>query len=99
MPATPFLVIGRHNRRILHAAATLAEARGFSEGCSRPTAVAFMPELRGCTEWLYVFQVVNSDTGAIIAESPAMDFDDAAETLCSVKVMLVPACLARSVKP
>ena len=44
--STPFLVVGRHNRRILHEAATLAEARGFSEGCSRPTAIAILPELR-----------------------------------------------------
>ena len=81
MSSSPFIVLDRSTRRVIHQAKTLAEARGFSEARDEPTTIGIIPEVRARTEWSYVFQLINADTGEIIAESSPRDFDDAAEAL------------------
>ena len=94
MPSAPFVVIDRGSKRILHQAATLGEARGYSEARDEPTTIGMIPETLNATEWAFRFQCINSDTGEIIMESPLMDFDEAADAMYGLKLLLVPACLA-----
>jgi hypothetical protein len=94
MPSTPFVVIDRSSKRILHQAATLPEARGFSEARDEPTTIGMIPEAFDATEWRYRFQAVISDTGEILMESKVMDFDEAADVMYGLKLVLVPECLA-----
>lgn len=88
------MVIDRSSKRILHQAATLPEARGFSEVRDEPTTIGMIPETLDATEWSFRFQCINSDTGEILMESEVMDFDEAADAMYGLKLLLVPECLA-----
>jgi hypothetical protein len=100
MRSAPFVVIDRSSKRILHQAATLPEARGFSEARDEPTTIGMIPEILDATEWSFRFECINSDTGEILMQSEPLDFDEAADAMYGLKLLLVPACLAdRKVQP
>jgi hypothetical protein len=93
MTGKPFVVLNRGDRKVIHQAATLAEARGYSEARDEPTAVAMIAETLNATEWAFCFQCVNSETGDVLMQSAPMDFDQAAAEMYGLKLLLVPACL------
>ncbi|HET6324810.1 MAG TPA: hypothetical protein VFG04_08925 [Planctomycetaceae bacterium] len=94
MPATPFVVIDRGSKRVLHQARTLGEARGYSEARDEPTTIGMIPEAFNATEWSFCFQCVKTETGEILMQSESMDFDEAADAMYGLKLLLVPAYLA-----
>jgi len=93
MSATPFLVLNRGNRRVIHQCESLAEAKGYSDGHSSPTSIAMLAESSRSIEWDFVIQTV-SEGGKVIAQSAVMQLPDAMDTLCGCKLMLVPVDLA-----
>jgi hypothetical protein len=93
MRNTPYLVLNRSNRRVLHQAATLAEAEGFSRGCPKPTATAMLIQCFPAGEIEFCIQLVTDD-GQILATSRPMQIDRAIESFMDSKVLLVPRCLA-----
>ena len=97
----PFVVIDRGSKRILHQAKTLGEARGYSEARDEPTTIGMIPETLDATEWQFRFQCVNGETGEILMESEAMDFDEAADAMYALKLLLVPVSVAagKAVRP
>jgi hypothetical protein len=99
--SAPFVVIDRGSRKILHQARTLGEARGYSEARDEPTTIGMIPETLNATEWAFCFQCVNTETGEILMQSESMDFDEAADAMYGLKLLLVPACLAdrKAVRP
>lgn len=89
-----FLVLNRSNRRVIHQAASLAEARGYSEAREEPTTIAMVAEHHVSVEWHFVIQLVNCQNGRVLAQSSEMEFDEATEEFLATKLLLVPACLA-----
>jgi hypothetical protein len=92
--STPFLVLNRSNRRVIHQAASLAEARGYSEARDEPTTIAMLAEHYVDVEWGFVIQLVNIENGKVLAQSVEMDFNQATDEFLATKLLLVPACLA-----
>ena len=90
-----FLVVNRGNRRVLHQADSLAEARGFSEGHSKPTAIAIIAETYACSEMEFCIELVNSENGRVLARSAPLNFDEATDEFLFARVLLVPACLSK----
>ena len=95
MPSAPFLVLNRANRRVIHQAASLAEARGFSEGHPRPCAIAIVAETYACSEMEFCIELVNCETGRVLARSAPLEFDEATDEFLMAKVLLVPASLSK----
>jgi hypothetical protein len=96
----PFLVLNRSNRKVIHQAASLAEARGYSEARDEPTTIAMVAEYYAESEWSFVIQLVNIENGKVLAQSGEMDFNEASDQFISTKLLLVPSCLAdRKVTP
>jgi hypothetical protein len=94
MSRTPFVVLDRSSRKVIHQAATLAEARGFSEARDEPTTIGMIPETLNATEWAFRFQCINGETGEILMQTEPMDFDEAADAMYGLKLLLVPVTLA-----
>ena len=90
-----FLVVNRGNRRVLHQADSLAEARGFSEGHSKPCVIAIVAETYLCAEMEFCIELVNCETGRVLARSAPLDFDEATEEFLFARVLLVPASLSK----
>ncbi len=91
-------MLDRSTRRVVHQSASLEGARGFSEARDEPTSIAMLAEYGGQVPWSYRLQAVNAETGEVLMESEGIDFDDASDLLFSVKLVLVPSCLARKEK-
>jgi hypothetical protein len=95
MSSAPFLVLNRSNRRVIHQAASLAEARGFSEGHPRPCAIAIIAEVHASSEMQFCIELVNCDTGRVLARTVPLDFDEETDEFLMAKILLVPACLSK----
>jgi hypothetical protein len=95
MPSSPFLVLNRSNRRVIHQAKTLPEAKGFCDGHPRPCSIAMLAEGRATNEMEFVIQVVD-DAGKVLATSDWLYFDDAIEAFLDAKLLLVPRSMAES---
>jgi hypothetical protein len=90
MPSAPFLVL---NRRVIHQAKTLPEAKGFCEGHPQPTSIAMLAETRGKCEMDFVLQIVD-DAGKVLATSAPIYFGDVVDAFLDARILLVPASMA-----
>jgi hypothetical protein len=95
MPSAPFIVLNRSNRRVIHQAASLEAARSFTEGHSKPCAIAMIAETYASAEMDFCIEIVNAESGRVLARSAPLEFNEATDEFLMAKILLVPACLAK----
>jgi hypothetical protein len=94
--AQPFAVVSRgEKRRVLFEGPTLPAARGFVEGCRKPTEIMVRVQQSGeNVEDLYRIVLLDSQTGQVIAEGPTVNLLDVSELLPEIRVAVLPLCVA-----
>ena len=95
--ASPFVVLSRgEKRRVLFEGSTLPAARGFVEGCRRPSEILMRAQQSAeNVEDLYTACIVDTETGQILAEGPTLNLFEMGDLLSALRVVVLPVCVVK----
>lgn len=88
--ATRFLVLNRRSDEVLYEADCLCQAQGYADAAEEPTALAAVVSKRWDVHDHYQICVMD-EGGQIVARGPVVNVLDAAELLCGLSLVLMPA--------
>ena len=89
--STKFVVLNRCSDELLYEADCLCQAQGYVDAAEESTVLAAVVQKRWGLHEQYQICVVDDESGQIVARGPIVNVSEAADLLCSLSLVLLPA--------